>query len=181
MKFVTSNPNKVREAQSILGVELERVDLPIEEIQTCNVETAVRHKVEEAYAQLNSPVLVEDSGLIFEAWKGLPGALIKWFENTVGLDGLLRMLEGFPNRNARAVCLVAFHDGRKVYLGRGEVPGRIAQECRGRGGFGWDAIFIPEGQDRTFGEMTLRQKNALSHRRRALENLVISTIVEASD
>ncbi len=171
IKFVTGNSNKVREAQAILGVELEQLSLDLEEIQTCDVEQAVRHKAEAAYRASASPVLVEDSGLVFKAWKGLPGALVKWFEKTVGLDGMIQMLDGFDSREAVAICMVAVHDGERLHLARGEVEGTIACKPTGQGGFGWDALFIPEGEQRTFGEMNEDEKNAISHRRRAFEKL----------
>ncbi|MCF8720549.1 RdgB/HAM1 family non-canonical purine NTP pyrophosphatase [Nitrospina gracilis] len=172
LKFVTGNPNKFREAQEILGIEMERRDLAhLHEIQTTDVAELVEHKATEAWETLNAPVLVEDSGLIFEAWNGLPGALVKWFEVSVGCEGMLKMLEPFPNRRARAVCMVAVHDGREIVVGKGEVAGTIAHSLRGENGFGWDVIFIPDGHDRTFGEMSVGEKNAISHRRRAFEAL----------
>lgn len=171
MKFVTGNPNKVKEAQMILGITLDQVDISIEEIQTCDVEAAVNHKVREAYTKLGQPVMVEDSGLVFEAWNGLPGALVKWFENTVGLDGMARMLDPFSNRDAVAQCFVGLADGSDIVIGKGEVRGTIAESPRGRNGFGWDTLFIPEGHDRTFAEMTAEEKNEISHRKLAFEDV----------
>lgn len=171
MKFVTGNPNKVKEAQMILGITLDQVDISIEEIQTCDVETAVNHKVREAYSRLGKPVMVEDSGLVFEAWNGLPGALVKWFEKTVGLAGMARMLDPFPVRRAVAQCFVGLGDGSKFIIGKGEVSGEIAESPRGKNGFGWDTLFIPEGHDRTFAEMTADEKNEISHRKRAFEEV----------
>lgn len=171
MKFVTGNPNKVKEAQMILGITLDQVDISIEEIQTCDVEAAVNHKVREAYTKLGKPVMVEDSGLVFEAWNGLPGALVKWFENTVGLAGMARMLDPFPHRRAVAQCFVGLADGSDIVFGKGEVRGTIAESPRGRNGFGWDTLFIPEGHDRTFAEMTAEEKNEISHRKLAFEEM----------
>ena len=172
LKFVTSNADKVREASEILGHPLEQASaVNIYEIQTHDSSELVMHKARQAYDALQCPVLVEDSGLIFEAWNGLPGALIKWFEISVGCDGLLKMLERFDNREAVAVCMVAVFDGREIRMARGEIKGTIADRLRGDNGFGWDVIFIPEGHDRTFAEMDPEEKNALSHRRRAFESL----------
>ncbi len=172
LQFATGNANKVREAREILGIELVQVDpgdLP--EIQTIDVEQSVRDKCERAHAALKAPVLVEDSGLVFDAWDGLPGALVKWFEKTTGCAGMLKMLAGFENRGARAQCYVAVHDGERMHVARGEVKGQVAERLRGSNGFGWDVLFIPEGHDRTFAEMTAAEKNAISHRKRAFENL----------
>jgi len=170
--FVTGNANKAKEASSILGVEFSRRDLPtLHEIQTTSVDEAVKHKAEEAYRLIKKPVLVEDSGLVFDAWNGLPGALIKWFELSVKIDGLLKMLENEENRTASALCSVAIHDGEKVISAGGLVKGRISKIARGANGFGWDSIFIPNGDERTYGEMEADEKNQISHRRLAYENL----------
>ena len=78
-KFVTGNLNKVREARDILKIPLEQVEVNgLFEIQTQELDELVRHKCQQAYEALKSPVLVEDSALQFKAWKGLPGPLVKW-------------------------------------------------------------------------------------------------------
>jgi non-canonical purine NTP pyrophosphatase (RdgB/HAM1 family) len=172
IKFVTGNPNKVREAGEILGVALEQVILPdLHEIQTHELDDIIQDKAQQAYEAVTAPVLVEDSGLLFSAWNGLPGALVKWFETTVGCDGLLKMLEPFDDRTAFALCYVGYHDGKDIKIARGRVKGRIADRLRGSNGFGWDTLFIPDGHDRTFAEMTAQEKNAISHRRLAFEAL----------
>ncbi|UCD11728.1 MAG: RdgB/HAM1 family non-canonical purine NTP pyrophosphatase [Nitrospinaceae bacterium] len=172
LKFVTGNANKVREAREILGIDLEQATLEgAYEIQTADLVELVRHKAEQAYHALRTPVLVEDSGLVFSAWNGLPGALVKWFESSVGCAGMLKMLEGFQDRGAFAQCCVAVHDGREIVLARGEVRGAIARGLRGSGGFGWDVLFIPDGHDRTYAEMSVAEKNAISHRMRAFAAL----------
>ncbi len=172
IQFVTGNSNKVREAGEILGVTLQQVNLPhLHEIQTHDLAEIIQDKTVQAHVAVNGPVLVEDSGLIFTAWNGLPGALVKWFETTVGCDGLLKMLEPFDNREAFALCHVGFHDGKEIKTARGRVKGRVADRLQGNNGFGWDTIFIPDGHDRTYAEMSPDEKNSISHRRRAFEAL----------
>ncbi|MDP8972969.1 MAG: non-canonical purine NTP pyrophosphatase [Actinomycetota bacterium] len=169
--FVTSNHNKAREAADVLGVELRSIALDLPELQDLDVGQVAAAKAaaaREALGAPDSPILVEDSGLVIEAWNGLPGALTKWFLTSVGNEGLLRMLSGEENRLARAVCAVAiaFADGStRVFLG--EVGGTIALESRGAGGFGWDPIFVPEGHPETYAELGSR-KHEDSHRARAL-------------
>jgi len=173
-KFVTGNPNKVKEAVDILKVPLEQVKVKeLFEIQTQDLDELIRHKCHQAYQALKSPVIVEDSGLQFNAWKGLPGALVKWFENTVGCEGMLKMLQSFEDRSAKAICCLAIHDGRSIHVVRGEVNGSIANEIRGGNGFGWDVFFIPEGYKKTYAEMESKEKNAISHRKLALEKLKV--------
>lgn len=172
LKFVTGNADKLREAQEILGIEMEQVEADhLYEIQTDDIRELVEHKVTEAWKELKCPVLVEDSGLIFNAWNNLPGVFVKWFEKSVGCEGMLKMLEPFNNRQAVAVCLAAVYDGQTLVVGEGKVPGTIAHEIRGSQGFGWDVIFIPDGETRTYAEMTAAEKNAASHRRQAFESL----------
>jgi len=172
LKFVTTNADKVREAIDILGFSLDQISsLNIDEVQSDDINEIVIHKAKKSYDIIKLPVLVEDSGLIFTAWNGLPGPFIKWFETSVGCQGLLKMLEGFENRKALAVCFVAIFDGKELIIGKGEVRGKIASSIRGENGFGWDVIFIPEGHKKTYAEMVSSEKNLISHRRLAFEDL----------
>lgn len=172
LKFVTGNANKVREASEILGVRLQQVEVEgLYETQTRDLAELVSHKARQAYESLQSPVLVEDSGLVFSAWNGLPGALVKWFESTVGCEGMLKMLESFDDRKALALCYVAVYDGESLTIAKGEVEGRVADCVHGDNGFGWDVLFIPDGEKRTYAEMEAHEKNAISHRKRAFEEL----------
>lgn len=171
-KFVTGNPNKVREASEILDLALESVQVDgLFEIQSPDIDAVVRHKAQQAYSILQCPVMVEDSGLVFHAWNGLPGALVKWFEETVSCDGMLKMLKGFDERGATAICCFAVYDGKNMKIARGEVKGTLSSSIRGSSGFGWDVIFIPDGYEQTYGEMSPNEKNAISHRKRALDKL----------
>ena len=168
--FVTTNEHKRREVQEILGVELERADLDPPEIQAIDPAEVASEKASaarEALGKPEVPVLVEDSGLMVDAWDGFPGALTKWLMQSVGNDGLLRMLGPDDDRSARAVCVVALAEADgTVRTFRGEVPGTLASEPRGESGFGYDPVFVPEGSSLTYAEMG-EGKNADSHRARA--------------
>ena len=171
--FVTTNEHKRREAQAILGIELEGAalsDRDVPEIQALDVSEVAAEKALRAYDFLGAPehpVLIEDSGLVVAAWNGLPGALTKWFISCVGNEGILRMLSG-GDRSALAVSAVAVADvDGQVRVFRGEVAGTLAPEPRGASGFGWDPIFIPEGGELTYAQMG-DAKNEDSHRARAL-------------
>jgi XTP/dITP diphosphohydrolase len=168
--FVTTNEHKRREVQEILGFELERADLDLPEIQAIDPAEVAADKARAAREVLGRPglpVLVEDSGLMVDAWNGFPGALTKWLMHSIGSEGLLRMLPPGEDRSARAVCVVALAqaDGN-VLTFRGEVPGTLAQRPRGTGGFGYDPVFIPEWSSMTYAEMG-EGKNEDSHRARA--------------
>ena len=100
---------------------------------------------------------------------GFPGPFIKFWEKLGGLESICRAMDGLKDRRATAVCaLVAYSEkGPQQFEGRAE--GTIASAPRGSNGFGWDAIFIPEGEARTWGEVSQAEKDARSHRRRAWE------------
>ncbi len=169
--FVTNNHNKAREAAEILKLELHTVSLDLPEPQSLDVAEVAAHKALAARGALgdpDQPVLVEDSGIVFEAWNGLPGALTKWFLNSVGNEGLLRMISSYNDRSAQAVCAIAVSTaGGAVRTFVGEVGGSIAPEPRGEAGFGWDPIFIPHGRTKTYAELG-PEKHEDSHRARAL-------------
>jgi len=171
--LVTQSEGKLREFERILNrkLELYRLDLP--EIQTIDVEEVVTHKVKHAYQELGTPVMIEETGLYFDAWNGLPGALIKWFVTTIGGDGICAMMHEFPDRRALAKTVIATYDGQtlpRIFVG--EVEGSIATAPAGTGGFGWDNIFIPKGAEKTFAEMSPEEKDTYSMRRQALENML---------
>lgn len=172
--FVTTNEHKRREAREILGVELEAAAPDVPEVQALDVAEVAASKAGAAYEALGSPphpVIVEDSGLVIRAWNGLPGAFTKWFLSSVGNEGILGMLSGSEDRSATAVCAVAVAgEGGRVDVFVGEVRGAVADKPRGEGGFGWDPIFIPEGQDLTYAEMG-EEKNRDSHRARAFRRV----------
>lgn len=171
--FVTTNEHKRREVQEILGVELGGAAIgtgEAPEIQSLDFEEVATAKALAARTALGSPevpVLVEDSGIAVGAWNGLPGPLTKLFLSAVGNEGLLRMLAGEEDRSALAVCVVAAaeSDG-KVRVFRGEVAGTVAPVQRGEGGFGYDAIFVPDRCGLTYAELG-EEKSADSHRARA--------------
>jgi len=163
---VTSRAEKAEEAAR-LGFAIERIDLDLPEAQALDPSVVAREKVDAAWERLRRPVLVEDSGLEILAWGGFPGALVKWLEKSAGLDGIVRMLDPFPDRSARAVCAIACFDGERLVMARGVAEGSIAPTPRGERGFGWDSIFVPSGSTRTFAEMAAAEKDAVSHRGRA--------------
>jgi XTP/dITP diphosphohydrolase len=171
--FVTTNENKRREAQRILGVELESAAPDVSEVQSLDFAEVAALKARAAREALGSPsfpILVEDSGLVVGAWNGLPGALTKWFLASVGNEGILEMLCG-ADRGARAVCAVAVAGaGGDVRVFEGVVEGEISSEPRGDEGFGWDPIFVPLGGRLTYAELGER-KHEDSHRARAFRQV----------
>jgi non-canonical purine NTP pyrophosphatase (RdgB/HAM1 family) len=169
--FVTSNSNKWQEAQRILGYALKRSELELPELQAETVAAVALAKAQAAYAQLNRPVIVEDAGLELDALGGFPGPFIKYWEKLGGLASICRAADGLGDRRIRAVCALGICSKQGCEVVVGAVEGMLALHPRGHFGFGWDAIFVPPGEGRTFGEMTPAEKDARSHRRKAWELL----------
>lgn len=168
--FVTGNAHKVREANDILscvGIIVEQNNYGYPEIQEDNLEAIARFGARWAANQLNSEVMVDDSGLFIQALGGFPGPYSAYIFNTLGNSRILKLMEGETNRSATFKCVIGYcRPGEEALVFSGEVEGKIADDIRGNAGFGYDPIFEVCGA--TFGEMRDEDKNRLSHRYRAL-------------
>lgn len=144
--FITGNQNKADYLAKMLGIPLDHVKVDLDEIQSLDLDAIVEHKARQAYEVVGKPVLVEDVALGFKAIGGLPGPFVKFFVDAPdGLEKMCRMLDGFSDRTAYASCTFGYFDGKDVTLIRGGLDGEIAISPRGKNGYGWDKIFIPEG------------------------------------
>ncbi|MDD5192636.1 MAG: RdgB/HAM1 family non-canonical purine NTP pyrophosphatase [Candidatus Nanoarchaeia archaeon] len=168
--FITSNENKVKEAEAILNKKLERINLDVEEIQALEVEEVVKHKAKKAYQIIKNTVLVEDTGFYIEAWNNFPGALIKWMLRSLGNKGICKALQD-KNRKVTVKTCYCLYDGKKFHIFIGQLKGKMPKKPRGKTNFGWDPIFIPENSKKTFAEMSAEEKNKISMRKLALEKL----------
>ena len=166
--FVTSNPHKLREFRKILEIPIEHLELELDEIQTTNMESLLKHQLRQAYKEIQKPLLVEDTALFFNAWNKLPGPFIKWFLREQGVDNLVKALSVFEDKTAKAVCVIGYTNGETEHLFEGALKGSIVAP-RGSQGFGWDSIFQPEKYRITLGEMQPEKKNKISMRHLALE------------
>lgn len=153
--YITGNAKKAELLNKYLEQPLEHKALDIEEIQSLDVKTVVRHKMRSAYAQVGEPVLVEDTSLEFCAMGRLPGTYIKWFLEELTHEDLCRLLDG-KDRSAIARTVFGYYDGKEESYFASMMRGTIAEHPQGEGGFGtkgWDIIFIPEGYTQTRAEM----------------------------
>lgn len=175
LTFVTGNSNKLKEVKEIIGTEITIINKPFDlpEIQGEPWEISA-NKCKHASEHFKGPVLVEDTCLEFKAYKGLPGPYIKWFTEKIGLDGLYYMLDHYEDKGATAVCTFSMKlsTDSPVLSFEGKVEGTIV-EPRGPENFGWDAIFQPTGYEQTFAEMSAETKNTISHRKKALDQLLL--------
>jgi len=166
--FITGNKQKVEEARAITGFAVVARKLDIPEIQSLDVEAVARAQAQAAFQMTNCPVIVDDTGLSIEALEGLPGALVAWFLDTLRPAGILKLLAGEKKRRATVSTCIAYADQAGVVAFTGTVRGKISETLRGESGFGYDPIFIPDGQDKTYAEMTAEEKNEISMRKIAL-------------
>lgn len=177
--FVICNeyPQKKIEIERILKQKIKSVDLGLEEIQSKDPIKVVKHKAVEAWKKNDqNPIFVEDTSLCVMALDGLPGTYTRDFTQTVDQRRLIcAIAKDRGDLRAIAKVFLAIYDGREVLSREGETQGKISSEPRGLNGFGWDDIFIPDGQlhnqNKTFAEMTGPQKDRYSMRRKAWENL----------
>lgn len=180
--FASNNENKRAEIQQALGDAFQLVSLRemnfYEEIPetTPTLEGNALQKANYVFDRFKLPVFADDSGLEIEALNGEPGVDTAHYSGTRDAVAnnvkVLRLLENVDLRNAKFRTVIAFVTSAGEWTFEGEVKGTITTEMRGENGFGYDPVFIPEGENRTFGEMSLEEKGKMSHRIRALKKFV---------
>jgi len=170
--FATSNPGKLAEARQVLqplGFSVESCDAKGVEIQADTTAEVAAYSSRAAAKKLGKPLIVEDAGLFVEALGGFPGVYSAYALRTIGLEGIIALLRRSQSRKAKFVSSVAYCEpGGEPMVFEGSVRGTIADAPKGSGGFGFDPIFIPRGGKKTFGQVTIEEKGALSHRGAAL-------------
>ena len=169
--FMTENPDKFREAKSILdaqGIQIRQLKRPKVEVQDSSLEKIARFAVKTASVDHTGLLLVEDSGLFIDALGGFPGPFSSYVYKTIGLKGILSLMHDQRKRNAyfqTSIAVASANVSSRVFTGT--IRGSVSREIRGTAGFGYDPIFIPEGFRETFGQTKAGFKNKTSHRARA--------------
>lgn len=170
IRLVTGNSGKAGEVKAALkGVKIEVVNPGYPEIQADTLEEVVEFGIEWLKNKIETPFILDDSGLFIHALCGFPGVYSSYVFRTIGNSGVLKLLEN-REREATFATVLGYYDG-EAHIIRGECNGSIAMEERGSNGFGFDPIFIPKGSEKTFAEMDVDEKNRISHRGRALSKL----------
>jgi XTP/dITP diphosphohydrolase len=188
----TRNRGKLRELRALFhGLGIELVDLNTAGITESPAEDALEvfatfeenalAKARYFHAKAGLPTVADDSGLAVHALGGVPGVHSKRFAGVFGPSGevdgannakLQQVLGGVLDRRATFVCAAAFVDGAREIVTRGEATGRITREPRGSEGFGYDPYFLSDELGKTYGEASVAEKEAVSHRARAFRALV---------
>jgi XTP/dITP diphosphohydrolase len=182
--FATNNKHKLEEVAAAVGnnftiVSLDELsvfdDLP--ETQNTLEGNAIQ-KAQFVYNKLKIPCFADDSGLEVEVLNGKPGVYSARYagpqrNSEDNIDLLLKKIGDNPNRNARFRTVIALEGLGEQKLFEGSVNGKIITEKRGGQGFGYDPVFVPEGGSATFAQMSLEEKNKMSHRAIAVAKLVL--------
>lgn len=153
--YVTGNWAKIDSARQILeplGFFVDNIKMETIEIQADDVEDVAKYSAKWASDKLKCSVLKNDTGLFVEALNGFPGVYTHYVDDTLGEDGLLKLLDGVENRKAYFKEVLAFCEyGKEPITFIGITKGTIAKEKSGTYGWSWDFIFIPDGEDKTLG------------------------------
>jgi len=180
LEIATTNKNKLREIKAILtDYEIVGKDIDIEEIQSLDCYKVVSHKAKQAFYENGyNPILVEDTSLEISGLNNRPGTYAKDFLGDIGMRELIckTWLIG-KDRSALARVLLALYDGKEVHIWEGKINGTISDKPRGKNGFTWDDIFVPEGYSITFAQMTDEQKNRISMRKLAAQEFAKSKLI----
>ncbi|TAL17501.1 RdgB/HAM1 family non-canonical purine NTP pyrophosphatase [bacterium] len=187
--FATNNAGKLKEVKGILGplgfevVGLREAGLCVEVVEdgATFTENALK-KARELNKLSHLPVLADDTGLSVDSLGGFPGVRSARYAGEKATDAdnnekLLEELKGVPaeKRTAAFICHMVFiGEGGTELHAEGVLKGKILEEKRGSGGFGYDPLFVPEGETKTLADMELSEKNLISHRRKALDQLAKS-------
>ncbi|GIV36612.1 MAG: non-canonical purine NTP pyrophosphatase [Cyclobacteriaceae bacterium] len=181
--FATNNKHKLDEVRHAAGslitlqslAQLGCTEILPETGHT--LEENARQKAEFVFAKYGVPCFADDSGLEVEALNGEPGVASAHYagpqrSSTDNINLLLSRLKNEANRKARFRCIIAVASHQGLQLFEGVLNGNIAIQPQGTMGFGYDPVFVPEGETRTLAEITLEEKNKISHRARAVRKLI---------
>jgi XTP/dITP diphosphohydrolase len=171
--FATSNINKFNEVRSILrqyDISVGMLKLKGDEIQSDSLKEIAQKSVIYAYKRCQLPIFVEDAGLFINELNGFPGPYAAYVYKTIHNSGILKLMDDKKKRDAKFRSVIGYCDQETISeptCFEGEVNGQITLAERkelGKSGFGFDPIFQPSGNEKTFAEMTLVEKNRYSHR-----------------
>ncbi len=167
--FITGSKNKFAEVQALLP-DIEQLEIDLPEIQEIDPHKIITAKIFEAKRPHGNMYMVEDTSLYIDGMNGLPGPLNKWFLQTIGDEGIYKLTHSFgAAAEAKTIIGYAGEQGTIEFF-EGSTKGTIVAP-QGESHFGWDAIFLPEGSEKTFAQMSMEEKSAISHRGKAVRKL----------
>jgi XTP/dITP diphosphohydrolase len=184
--IASNNKHKIDEIRAEIGLNNIDIEIIIPSDLSVNIdpdeisetlEGNAKIKAIEFYKAAEIPVFADDTGLEVEALLGQPGVKSARFAGANcsyqdNCDKLLSEINGEINRNAQFRTVICFYDGNEEKYFEGICEGKITKNYFGKGGFGYDPIFSPDGYDVTFAQMSSEDKNRISHRGRAVRNFI---------
>ena len=176
--FITSNAGKFLEAKKKFSkseLKIIKKDLGYPEIQADSLEDVANFGTEYIQKRFDKSFFLEDAGLFIDGLNGFPGVYSAYIFYKIGCPGILKLMEELKdnNRKAHFKSVIAFKEPkRKLRLFIGEAHGSISKKPLGKNGFGYDPIFVPAGEVRTFAQMETEEKNLFSHRGKSLNKLL---------
>jgi XTP/dITP diphosphohydrolase len=176
LEFITSNKGKLQEAQAALGplgYEVRQNNIGYPEPQADTLDEVALFGMEHVKTKIKGAFILEDAGLFIDPLGGFPGVYSAYVLKTLGNPGILKLLGDRKDRGAVFRSCFGYYDPKKgPQLAKGECKGTISMKMRGKGGFGYDPLFIPDGEERTFAEIPIEEKNKIGHRGRSMKVLV---------
>lgn len=155
--FVTSNKEKFEVAERVLnqiGIRIRQIKFTYPEVQAESLGEIVKFSLKSLSKKLQKLIIIEDSGLFIEALNGFPGPYSSYVQRTIGPKGILKLMNGIINRKAEFKSIVGlWRPKSEILMFEGVVKGKITTELRGKRGYGYDLIFVPNNANKTFAEM----------------------------
>ena len=168
--FITGNAGKFREVKAILP-QIEQLNIDLDEIQSLDPQVVIQHKLAQASAHHDGDFMVEDSSVSFRCLNGFPGTLIKWLYDSLGPDGLADMVHRYEDHSADVIVTIGYRDNiGSTHFFTSQYSGVIVRP-QGESGFGWDSIFVADGQTKTNAQLTSAEKNVIGARGKATQML----------
>ena len=177
LTLVTSNPQKAKEIGAALApydIELDHTAVDIDEIQADTVEAVIIDKIEQAFQVVQGPVIVDDAGMFFDGYDNFPGVYSRFMFASLGFDGLFKLItEGQAAHFASFIAMKRTADEEPV-LFSGECHGTLTTSIQGveKPKMPYDNFFIPNGDTRTFAQMSVAEKQQYDHRSKAVDKLI---------
>ena len=168
--FASSNEHKFKEVQRILsnlGVNIKLFKTTLEEIQSNSLNEIAKRKAIDAFTKIQKSIIIEDDGLFINSLNGFPGPYSSYAYDTIRNKGIIQLLQNSEHRDAKFVAIIAYYNGiDEVKLFESSIPGKISKEIE-KGGWGYDPIFIPDGESKTYANVL--DKDKFSHRSESLK------------
>lgn len=174
--LVSTNRHKYKEMSAILknfGVTLMQKELDLEEPDLGSLEKVAEHKAWQAYRAVHKPVVAEDTGVYFDAYKNFPGVFAKRTYLALGFSGLTALIRGANNKKAHFKTSVSYYDGRTMKTFSGVLRGKLVEKPVSiqKDRMPYEKLFIPNGFKKALVNIPLKEKNMVSHRALATRKL----------